>query len=102
MRRERMKLIIEVMEINGKCPVYKIGQKIVLDRGYKVNLKKTDAICMHSLASLLPYYNSLAKGISPASLGLARRRNKAYLQCLDPFKYTGGGTVVFKVNRKNE
>jgi len=27
---------------------------------------------MHSLGSLLPYYNALAKGISPLALGLAR------------------------------
>ena len=34
-----MKLIIEVVEIAGKCPVYTVGDRIVLDDGYKVNLK---------------------------------------------------------------
>ena len=94
-----MKLIIGVIEIEGKCPVYSIGDRIVLDDGYKVNLKETDNICMHSLGSLLPYYNSLAKGISPVELGLAKQGNDAYIQCLDPQKYTAGGTVTFKISK---
>lgn len=96
-----MKLIIEVIEIEGKCPVYSVGDRIVLDEGYKVNLKETDNICMHSLGSLMPYYNALVKGVSPLELGLAKQGKDAYIQCLDPKKYTGGGTVTFKINRKD-
>jgi uncharacterized repeat protein (TIGR04076 family) len=95
-----MKLIIEVIEIRGTCPVYEIGDRIVLDDGYKVNLEESDNICMHSLASILPYYNALAKGIEPKELGLAQKGEAAYLQCLDPQEHTGGGTVIFKVTRK--
>ncbi len=95
-----MKLIIEVIEIRGICPVYKIGDKIVLDEGYKVNLDETDNICLHSLASVLPYYNALAKGVEPQDLGLAKKGDAAYIQCLDPQERTGGGTVIFKVIRK--
>lgn len=95
-----MKLIIEVIDIKGKCPVYKLGDKIVLDEGYRVNLKKTDHLCFHSLASLLPYYNALAKGARPVELGLAKKGRVAYLQCLDPEKFTGGGTVTFGVRRR--
>ena len=96
-----MKLVMEVVEIKGRCPVYKNGDRIIIDEGYKINLKETDNICLHSLASLLPYYNALAKGISPVTLGLAKKGNEAFLQCLDPQKYTGGGTVVFKVRRQD-
>jgi uncharacterized repeat protein (TIGR04076 family) len=96
-----MKLVIEVIEIEGKCPVYKKGERIVLDEGFKVNLKETDNICLHSLGSLLPYYNALAKGVSPVEFGLAKEGKDAYIQCLDPKKYTGGGTVTFKISRKN-
>jgi len=96
-----MKLVIEVIDIKGKCPVYRLGDKIILDDGYRVNLKRTDSICLHSLASLLPYYNALAKGISPLDLGLAKRGKDAYLQCLDPEKFTGGGTVTFQVHRRS-
>lgn len=95
-----MKLIVEVIEISGNCPVYEVGDRIVLDEGYRVNLKETDNICMHSLASLLPYYNALAKGVNPLTLGLAKEGKEAYIQCLDPQKYTDGGTVTFKITRK--
>ncbi len=95
-----MKLIIEVTEIEGKCPVYSLGDRIILDDGYKVNLRETDNICMHSLSSILPYYNSLSKGVSPQELGLAKEGNNAYVQCLDPKKHTGGGTVIFKISRE--
>ena len=95
-----MKLIIEVVDIKGECPVYSLGDKIVLDDGYKVDPKKTDNICLHSLASLLPYYNALARKVSPVDMGLARSGKDAFVQCLDPEKYTGGGTVTFKIHRK--
>ncbi len=95
-----MKLIIEVAEIEGQCPVYRMGDRIILDDGYKVNLRETDNICMHSLSSILPYYNSLSKGVSPLELGLAKEGNDAYVQCLDPKKHTGGGTVTFKISRE--
>lgn len=93
-------LIIRVVEIKGNCPVYKKGNKIILEEGYRINLSKTDAICMHSLASILPYYNALSKGISAKELGLAKQsgdENKAYVQCLDPCEYTNGGTVIFEI-----
>ncbi|MBC7334312.1 MAG: TIGR04076 family protein [Actinobacteria bacterium] len=93
------KLIIEVKEINGNCPVYKVGDRIVLDDGYKVNLTQTSAICMHSLASIMPYYVALSNGISPSILGLTKKNanDSAFVQCLDPCEYTGGGTVIFEV-----
>jgi len=94
------KLIIEVKEINGNCSVYKIGDRIVLDDGYKFNLTQTSAICMHSLASIMPYYVALSNGIHPKKLGLSSvetNNDNAFIQCLDPCKYTGGGTVIFEV-----
>ena len=93
-----MALIIKVREIIGRCPVYRIGDKIVIE-GCRINLKETTAICMHSLTAIMPYYVALNKGISPVELGLAKEGNKAYVQCLDPCKYTGGGTVVFEIEK---
>jgi len=52
---------------------------------------------MHSLALIMPYYVALSKGVDPMTLGLAKEENKAYLQCLDPCEFTGGGTVIFEV-----
>ncbi|ASI99363.1 TIGR04076 family protein [Thermococcus celer] len=90
------RLEITVKEIRGKCPVYKLGDRIVIE-GPEVKLDETDAICTHAFASLLPYIVALRKGIKPRELGLGRGE-KAYLQCLDPGEpYTDGGTVIFEV-----
>jgi len=97
------RLIIKVKEIKGYCPVYKLGDRIVLDEGYKLNLKDTDRVCMHSLSSILPYYNALFHGVDPRELGLSRDKNRAFIQCLDPCQHTGGGTVIFEIERgKNQ
>ena len=88
------KLVIRVVKIKGKCPVYSVGDRIVLDEGYKLNLKETSNICMHSLASIMPYYNALYNGVAPEKLGLANKDGKACVQCLDPCEITGW-TIIF-------
>lgn len=95
------RLIIKVIEIKGSCPVYRVGDCIVLDEGYRLNLEQTDSVCMHSLVSVLPYYNSIYRGVDPKELGLSRDGESAYVQCLDPCAYTGGGTVVFEISRSD-
>ena len=95
-----MQLIIKVIEIKGKCPVYDIGDKIVLQRGYILDPKETDTVCMHSLASILPYYVALSKGVKAKDIGLAKGDStEAYVQCPDPCDITGGGTVSFEISR---
>ena len=94
------KLLITVKEIKGHCPVYKLGDRIVLDEGYRLNLKETDNMCLHSLSSIMPYYVALYKGVDPRELGLSRDSKKAHVQCLDPCDYTGGGTVVFEIEKE--
>lgn len=93
------RLIIRVKEIKGHCPVYQVGNRIVLDEGYRMNLKETDNVCMHSLSSILPYHIALFWGVDPRSLGLSRDGKKSYVQCLDPCEHTGGGTVVFEIKK---
>jgi len=92
-----MKLIIEISEIKGRCPVYKLGDQFAIEDGCR--LKSPQDICMHSLASILPYYVALARGINPSHLGLSSTTDAqaCYIQCLDPCQYTGGGTVIFKI-----
>jgi uncharacterized repeat protein (TIGR04076 family) len=95
-----MKLVIRVKEIRGNCPVYKEDDTFVIDEGYK--LSSDIPLCMHSLSSIMPYYIPLSRGVSPKSLGLAKgSTHKAYIQCLDPCKYTGGGTVVFEITQSS-
>jgi uncharacterized repeat protein (TIGR04076 family) len=94
------RLVITVKEIKGSCPVYEVGDKIVLDEGYRLNMKETDNVCMHSLSSIMPYYVALYGGVNPKELGLSKDGGKAHVQCLDPCDYTGGGTVIFEIERK--
>ena len=90
-----MNLTIIVKEIIGNCPVYKKGDEFYILNGYK--LEARIAICMHSLASIMPYYVALSRGVSPKDLGLSKDRKSAFVQCLDPCEYTGGGTVIFEL-----
>ena len=91
-----MELVFEVVEIRGRCPVYKKGDRIVIE-GPEIDLNKTDALCIHALPSLLHYAVALREGVNPVKLGLSKDENYAYIQCLDPGEpYTEGGTVVFR------
>ena len=93
-------LKIQVVEIKGKCPVYRIGDKIQI-KDAEIDMKNTDALCIHALPSLLHYTVSLREGISPVKLGLSKEESCAYLRCPDPGEpYTPGGTVVFEIIRE--
>jgi len=94
-------LIVEVKEVKGSCPVYRKGDKIVIREGYRVDLKESDALCTHSLCSMIPWIVSLSGGTEPEKLGLAKKEcQAAYVQCLDPGEpYTDGGTVIFEIKR---
>lgn len=95
-------LVIEVVEIEGKCPVHKVGDKIVID-GPMIDLQRTDAICIHALSSILHYAVALREGADPKKLGLSKDGKYAYIQCLDPGEpYTEGGTVVFRYYMKRD
>ncbi|MEM3703003.1 MAG: TIGR04076 family protein [Candidatus Bathyarchaeia archaeon] len=94
-------LEIVVCEVRGRCPVYKVGDKIVVDDP-EIDLQKTDALCVHALSSLLHYVLVLERAWNPVELGLTKPEDKehAYIQCLDPGEpYTHGGTVIFKIRK---
>jgi uncharacterized repeat protein (TIGR04076 family) len=92
-------LEIKVCEIRGTCPVYKVGDRMVID-GARIRLDQTDAICVHALSTLLHYVVALDEGADPVKLGLSKDREYAYMQCVDPGEpYTTGGTVIFVCRR---
>jgi uncharacterized repeat protein (TIGR04076 family) len=96
MREEaKQDLRITVKEITGHCPVFRTGDTFLLREGYK--LVSEIPVCMHSLASIMPYYNALRIS-DPARWGLGGGES-AYLQCLDPQRYTHGGTVIFEITK---
>lgn len=90
-------LLIEVVQIQGHCPVYQIGDQFHIQAGYKLVAQRP--VCMHALVCVSPYYIPLSRGITPADLGLAGPDGAAYVQCLDPQHYTGGGTVTFRISQ---
>lgn len=92
---------IKVGEIRGKCPVYKIRDKIVVDDP-KILLDKTGALCTHALSTLLHYVTILEHDWRPMKLGLTTLEDPdhAYMEFVDPGQpYTEGGTVNFKCRR---
>ena len=94
-------LEIVVHEIRGRCPVYKVGDRIIIDEP-KILLDKTDALCIHVLPSLLHYALIMESGGDLVKLGLSKPEDKehAYIQCVDPGDpYTEGGTVIFRCRR---
>jgi len=94
-------LVITVKEIRGNCPVFHVGERIVIESP-QIIPEKTDALCVHALGSMLSMIIPLSRGISFKELGLAREEgNIGYVQCLDPGPpYTPGGTVVFEIKRE--
>jgi len=87
-----------VHDIKGRCPVYKKGDRIVIDSP-EIILDKTDALCIHALENILHYALILEHKWIPVELGLTTEKDPdhAYLQCVDPGSpYTDGGTVVFR------
>jgi len=93
-------LKVTVVEVRGHCPVYQVGDHFTIRDGYQLELSEGQRVCMHGLASLLPYYVALSRGADPEELGLrGPRPGCAYVQCLDPEFLTGGGTVVFEIER---
>ncbi len=92
-------LEIEVCKIRGICPVYRVGNRMIID-GPRILLDKTDAVCIHALSTLLHYVIALDEGVDPLKLGLSKNKEHAYMQCVDPGEpYTKGGTVIFDCRR---
>ena len=98
---EKYRLVITIKEIRGKCPVFKLGDRIVIESP-KVAVEKTSNICIHAFGCMLSMIVPLSHGLSFKQLGLATEEGeKGYVQCLDPGKpYTDGGTVLFEIKRE--
>jgi len=95
------RLVLTVKEVRGRCPVHRVGDKIVVEVP-KIDTANTDTLCVHALGSLLSMLTALARGVSFKDLGLATEEGDVgYVQCLDPGPpYTAGGTVLFEIRRE--
>ena len=99
--KEKYRLIITAKKIRGKCPVFRVGDRIVIDSP-KIVVDRTDSLCVHALGCMLSVIIPLSYGVSFKHLGLATKEgDKGYIQCLDPGEpYTEGGTVLFEIKRE--
>jgi uncharacterized repeat protein (TIGR04076 family) len=89
-------LLIEVSDVQGFCPAFKVGDRFYIRDGFK--LVADLPVCMHALQAISPYYVAFSSGIDPARLDLDGPDGAAYVQCLDPQHITGGGTVTFRIS----
>ena len=95
-----LNLLVEVVSVQGHCPVYRVGDHFVIRKGHQLEADRP--LCMHALQALCPYYVPLSRGIHPADVGLAGPQGAAYVQCMDPMRYTGGGTVTFRIRQEEK
>jgi len=97
----KYRLVITVKSVRGNCPIYKVGERIVVDSP-RIVVKETDNLCIHALGCILSMIVPLSHGMSFKLLGLAKEEGeRGYFQCLDPGKpHTDGGTVLFEVKRE--
>jgi uncharacterized repeat protein (TIGR04076 family) len=60
------RVIIEVVDIEGECPVYHVGDIMVIDEP-RLILEESDAVCVRAMSPLMTHIISAAGGIDPSS-----------------------------------
>ena len=87
------RVIVEVKAIEGKCPIYKVGDRYVIE-AQKIPIDRikvgSGMLCIHAVAGL--YGTVMMARSGPAG-------KKFINQCLDPGPpyVEGGGRVIFEI-----
>ena len=76
-------VILKVKEIKGNRPVFKGGEKIVIE-GPEINLKKTDKIGIHALVPMLHYAVTLREGAESRKAWACKRRGEGVCPLCGP------------------
>ena len=93
------KIEVEAVKVRGRCPVYKVGDKMVIKMPELV-ISETDKVCIHALIGIQTLLQAMARGCSARELGIGEKEDEGYVQCPDPGPpYTTGGTVLFRIRR---
>jgi len=96
--KAKYRVIVEAKRIKGRCPVYKEGDKFVLD-GDLLNLKETTAVCMKALQSY-PFWCVYARGSDSVAHHVGEIHGEIEFACPMPGEpYTPCGTVIFRSRR---
>ena len=102
------RVIVEIVEIEGKCSVYDVGDVMVIDEPRLV-LAETDAVCMRAMGPLMTHIISVAGGVDPSSAeggvlhhianpNMPAEKGVHYTQCPMPGKpYSDCGPVLFRI-----
>ena len=96
----KYRVIAKVERVDGHCPVYKVGDKIVFEDFYLCSRSSED-VCLHALASMISLLSPFLHGSSATRLGMGGKEDVGYVQCPDPGQpHTKGGTVIFQLTRE--
>ena len=96
----KYRVIMEIKEVRGTCPLYKPGDQIIL-KDFYINSNHSKNVCIHLLSAASTLLSAFIHGSSAKKLGIGDREDVGYLQCPDPGSpYTKGGTVVFELRRE--
>jgi uncharacterized repeat protein (TIGR04076 family) len=94
-------LEFEVVKIRGYCPLYNVGDKLLIDYP-RIVMDKDEPLCTNALSSLMRYVQDLEKGVDPEVLGLTNCEDMehAFIECKEESKlYSNCGTVTFRCRR---
>ena len=106
---KKYRVICEVSKLNGECPIYSVGDKIVVDPIESdpvmsaINTKKSAPVCTRILGTPFMSYCLLFQTRTEEEMvnsGLTQR-GVYYFKCPEPGEpYTRHGWVQFKLYRK--
>ena len=95
----------EVEEIKGKCPIYKVGDRMVLEsKAFTevINLEESDAVCMRVLDNTWSdlIYQAGGDGLIDY---IGSGTGECRIACSMPGEpYTPCGYVIFRINRERK
>jgi hypothetical protein len=101
--RPRYRQTYEVEEVRGRCPIYKPGDKIVIDgQGFTeaVNLELSDAVCMRATENMWATH-AWQHGPDDIVNHLAAVTGECRIACSMPGEpYTPCGYCIFRQSRE--
>lgn len=103
------RVICEVTKLNGECPIYNVGDKIVVEPSEgdplmsAINPEKSSPVCIRILGTPLMSYCILFQTRTEKEMddGGLTQKGVYYFKCPEPGEpYTSRGWVQFKMYRE--
>lgn len=101
-KSRKTRITITVEEIRGVCPIYKVGNKMVIDSDIheELNLELSDRVCM-SLIDNLHYRMTWARAKQDLYDHITVNTGECRTHCAHPGPpYTPCGGVIFQITRE--